>query len=92
MGDIFTTIIMGFTIFCIVWGFLLGLIRGGNRSILRFIMILGCAVGAFFLKDLLIDVAMTLEIEGQNVELVSFVSSLYSLRCSSFLGLFFSRY
>ena len=68
MGDIFTTIIMGFTIFCIVWGFLLGLIRGGNRSILRFIMILGCAVGAFFLKDLLIDVAMTLEIEGQTVE------------------------
>lgn len=68
MGDIFTTIIMGFTIFCIVWGFLLGLIRGGNRSILRFIMILGCAVGAFFLKDLLIDAAMTLEIEGQTVE------------------------
>ncbi len=67
MGDI-STIIMGFTIFCIVWGFLLGLIRGSNRSILRCIIIVGCAVGAFFLKDVLIESAMSLEIEGETLE------------------------
>ena len=68
MGDDFSSIIMSFTIFCIVWGFLLGLIRGRNRSILRCIIIVGCAIAAFFLKDALIEGAMSMEIEGETLE------------------------
>ena len=68
MGGELSTIIMGFTIFCVVLGFLLGLLRGRNRSILRMIIVLGCAVGAFFLKDVLIKAIMSFEIEGQTIK------------------------
>ena len=68
MGGEFSIIVMGFTIACVVLGFLLGMLRGRNRSILRFVIVLGCAVGAFFLKDVLIETAMSLEIEGQTLK------------------------
>lgn len=68
MGDILSTIILGITLGCIVIGFLLGLLRGRNRAILRFFLVAGCAVGAFFLKDVIISTIMGVKIEGQTLE------------------------
>ncbi len=68
MGDILSTIILGITLGCIVIGFLLGLLRGRNRAILRFFLVAGCAVGAFFLKDVIINTVMGVKIEGQTLE------------------------
>lgn len=68
IGKIISTAVLGLTIACIVIGFLLGLLRGRNRSILRFLLVAGCAVGSFFLKDVIIDTIMGVKIEGQSLE------------------------
>lgn len=59
--------LIGFTAFSLIAGFVLGLIRGCNRSILRIVLIIACAVAALFLKDIISNAIMGLEIEGKTV-------------------------
>lgn len=68
MVEIITTVVTVLTIAPIVLGFLLGLLRGRNRSILRFILVIGCAVAAFFIKDALVPVVLKININGETVE------------------------
>ena len=68
MVEIITTVVTVLTIAPIVLGFLLGLLRGRNRSILRFVLVIGCAVAAFFVKDALVPVVLKLNINGETVE------------------------
>ncbi len=56
-----------FTILSVLFGFVLGLIRGTGRSIARLILIVLCAVGALFLKDVITDAILGLQIEGQTI-------------------------
>lgn len=60
-------IVMALTAVPVVFGLLLGLIRGSRRSILRLVLVLACIVTAYFVKDLLTDKLMTVEIGGQTV-------------------------
>ena len=68
MVEIITTVVTVLTIAPIVLGFLLGLLRGRNRSILRFVLVIGCAVAAFFVKDAIVPIVLKLNINGETVE------------------------
>ncbi len=57
-------IILGISLACIVFGALLGLIRGRNRSILRFIIIIACAVASFVLMGKITSLVLSFEIQG----------------------------
>ena len=51
----------------IVVGILLGLMRGSRRSVLRLVLVLLCAVGAYFLKNIVAEKIMTVQIQGQTL-------------------------
>ena len=65
--DHITIGVLAFTVLCIGLGAGLGAIRGRNRSILRCILIILCAVGAFFLREIVVDWLLSLEINGQTI-------------------------
>ena len=67
MGGI-TAGILGFTVVCLVFGLLLGLIRGSKRAIIRIIIIVLCGVGAFFLKGVVADSVKTVDIGGKTLD------------------------
>ena len=50
-----------------LFGFILGVIRGFSRSLLRFLLIVACAAGAWFLRGLLTDIVMGININGQTL-------------------------
>lgn len=60
----FSSIVTGISAGAIALGALLGLLRGTNRSILRLVLIIACAVGAFFLMEKVAGVILTIEVEG----------------------------
>ena len=60
--------IIGFTVLCLLGGFLSGLIRGFNRSLLRFILVVACAALAWFLRAVLVDTVLKIQIGGQTIE------------------------
>lgn len=60
----FSSIVTGISAGAIALGALLGLLRGTNRSILRLVLIIACAVGAFFLMEKVADVILTIKVEG----------------------------
>ncbi len=68
VGKLISTIVLAITLGCIVIGFLLGLLRGRNRSILRFLIVIGCAVAAYFLEGFIIKAMMAVQIDGQTLE------------------------
>lgn len=55
------------TVVFILSGFLCGLIRGRNRSILRVCLVVVCAVAAFFLRTVVADAIMGIEINGETL-------------------------
>lgn len=63
-----STVVLGLTIGCILFGFLLGLMRGFNRSILRLILVAACFAAAWFLKDVFVDLLLKVEVGGQTIE------------------------
>ena len=60
--------IIGFTVLCLLGGFLSGLIRGFIRSLLRFILVVACAALAWFLRAVLVDTVLKIQIGGQTIE------------------------
>lgn len=60
--------IIGFTVLCLLGGFLFGLIRGFNRSLLRFILVVACAALAWFLRAVLVNTVLKIQIGGQTIE------------------------
>ncbi len=62
--------IICFTIACVLFGGLLGLLRGQNRSILRLVLVVISAVVAFFLRQTFVDMLLGFEVEGQSVSSV----------------------
>lgn len=55
------------TVVFILSGFLCGLIRGRNRSILRVCLVVVCAVAAFFLRTVVADAIMGIETNGETL-------------------------
>lgn len=60
-------IVLAITAACVLFGFILGIIRGFSRSLLRFLLIAVCAAGAWFLRGLLTDIVMGININGQTL-------------------------
>lgn len=60
--------ILGLTLFCIIVGALLGLLRGRNRAILRLCLVLASAILAVVLIDFLVPIVMDIEIEGETIK------------------------
>ncbi len=75
--NIISLAILILTIALIVFGAILGALRGRNHSILRIIMILVCALVAFFVKDVITEIIMNIEIEGSTLqkEIVALIGS-----------------
>ena len=68
MAMIATSLLAG-TIFIVLWGAFLGMIRGRNRSILRLILVVISLALALFLRSYLVETFTTMEIEpGLTVE------------------------
>ena len=59
--------ILASTLGCLIWGAILGMIRGRNRSILRLIIIVASALLSLAMCNTLVDVIMGLEIEGETI-------------------------
>lgn len=59
--------ILASTLGCLIWGAILGMIRGRNRSILRLIIIVASALLSLAMRNTLVDVIMGLEIEGETI-------------------------
>ncbi len=60
------------TIIAIVFGMLFGMGRGRNRSILRLILIIGCVLGAFFLRGTITEIIMGIDTgEGTMAEMIT---------------------
>ena len=83
--------ILASTFGCLIWGAILGMIRGRNRSILRLIIIVACALLALAMRNTLVDMMMGLEIEGETImdgitsemsgaeQTAEFITSLFSI-------------
>ncbi len=56
-----------FTVTCLCFGALFGLIRGRNRAVLRLMLVLASAFVAFFSKDALVNMIMNINVQGQTV-------------------------
>lgn len=56
------------TIVTVAVGLLLGLMRGSRRAVLRLLLVLLCVVGAYFLKDVVTNALLQLNIQGQTLE------------------------
>ena len=52
----------------LLFGTLFGMLRGRNRSILRLILIVICAVTAILLRGVVVDVLMGINIDGETLE------------------------
>ncbi len=53
--------VIALTAIALIFGTLWGMRRGRNRSILRLILIIGCVVGAIFLRPILVDIIMEID-------------------------------
>lgn len=62
--------VLGFTVFSLVWGALLGLLRGRNRSILRLILVVLSALIPIIFKDAIVDAIMSFEMDGKTLKLM----------------------
>ena len=68
--------VLGFTALCLFFGFVLGLMRGRNRSILRLILVVASVVCAVAFKDTVVEILMNYEYEGQTIRAA--LSSLFT--------------
>ena len=90
--------LMGITIVVLVFGFLLGLMRGLNRSLLRFGLVIVSAVIAFLARDFMVGTVMGTETgEGTVEQMIIFslqeagmpesIMSLVLVLCEIMIGL-----
>lgn len=64
--------VIALTAIALIFGTLWGMGRGRNRSILRLILIIGCVVGAIFLRPILVDIIMKIDTgEGTVAEMLA---------------------
>lgn len=63
-----TISVLIFTVTCLCFGAFLGLIRGRNRSVLRFMLVLASAFVAFFSRDALVNTVMNFKVQGQTIK------------------------
>lgn len=63
-----TYIVLGFSGLSLLGGFLFGMLRGFNRSVLRLLLIAACIAGAWFLRGKVVELLLGIEIEGESVE------------------------
>ncbi len=63
-----TYIVLGITAGCILFGFLLGLMRGFNRSLLRLLLVAASVAGAWLLKDVFVNLILKIKIQGQSLD------------------------
>lgn len=63
-----TYIVLGITAGCILFGFLLGLMRGFNRSLLRLLLVAASVAGAWLLKDVFVNLILKINIQGQPLD------------------------
>ncbi len=61
-------VILAITAACVLFGIILGIARGFSRSLLRFFLIVLCAVGAWFVRAALTDTVMGIDVNGQTLE------------------------
>lgn len=64
----FTYAILGFSALCVVGGFLFGLIRGFNRSLLRLILVAVSVAAAWFLRGVIVNLILKINIQGKTIE------------------------
>lgn len=64
----FTYAIVGFSALCVVGGFLFGLIRGFNRSLLRLILVAVSVALAWFLRGVIVNLILKINIQGKTIE------------------------
>lgn len=62
------SIILALTGACLVFGVILGLMRGFSRAFIRFILMCASVAGAWFLREFIAEKVMTLDIGGKNLE------------------------
>ena len=74
MGTL-TLVMIVLTAIAVVFGTLSGIKRGLNHSILRFILIIGCAVGAIYLHQPLTDIIMEFKI-GETSLVSTFIGDV----------------
>jgi len=63
-----TYIILGFSALCVVGGFLFGLIRGFNRSLLRLILVAVSIALAWFLRGVIVSLILNINVKGKTIE------------------------
>ncbi len=63
-----TYIVLGFSGLSLLGGFLFGMLRGFNRSVLRLLLIAACIAGAWFLRGVLVDLLLDIKIDGETIE------------------------
>lgn len=63
-----TYIVLGFNGLSLLGGFLFGMLRGFNRSLLRLLLIAACIAGAWFLRGVLVDLLLGIKIGDETVE------------------------
>ncbi|MBR2871070.1 MAG: hypothetical protein IKB98_06840 [Clostridia bacterium] len=78
--NLIALVILLFTVACLLFGALFGMMRGRNRSILRLIIVLICGVAAIFLKDVVVGILMDLDfVKEFMAEMVTEFSEMEAL-------------
>ena len=68
VNNILTYSILGFTVLCLLGGFLFGLIRGFNRALMRLILVVASIAGAWFLRGVIVNLLLKININGKKLE------------------------
>ncbi len=65
---------------CLILGVLLGLYRGLSRSVVRLVLVLVSAVAAWFLRPVVINWILKIEIRGRTIESIKddFIANIFS--------------
>lgn len=68
MQNIFETVIIAISAFCLGFGFIWGAVRGGKRSVGRLIVVAACFIAALCLREQVTSYLLQVEVSGQTVQ------------------------